>query len=269
MANVFLTAAMADTPPQDAPPQDTPKQEEPPSISALEPFDNTVDIISHQVVRLADSIDTFFAGDRVYEELQESHVKVYLLQTHTENEKPLYETKIKAKLTFPKTERRLKLLIETDEVDEEESQAQQESIASAAEKSDQSVGLRFVETETETWRVQTDALLRFHSGEIQTVARLRLRNKTVVGDWLFRTTETISWNSSEGAKETTRLNIDNNFAEKWLFRSSTFATWKNINGYFNYGQDLIFFQSINKRKALTYQVGARGITEDTPHTTDY
>ncbi|WP_455217581.1 hypothetical protein, partial [Kaarinaea lacus] len=93
--------------------------------------------------------------------------------------------------------------------------------------------------------------------------------RMIIGDWLYRTSETISWYSREGAEETTQLNIDNNFAEKWLFRSSTFATWKNINGYFNYGQDFIFFQSINKRKALTYQVGARGITEDTPHTTDY
>ncbi|WP_455199347.1 hypothetical protein, partial [Kaarinaea lacus] len=111
-ATVFLTASRADTSPQD-----TPQQESLPSIKALEPLDSTRDIISHQLIRFADSIDTFFAGDRVYDELQESHIKVYLLQTNVENEEPLYQTKIKAKLVFPKTQERLKLLIESDDED--------------------------------------------------------------------------------------------------------------------------------------------------------
>jgi hypothetical protein len=244
------------------------KNDEQPSIEALEPFDATRDTISHQVVSFADWIDTFFAGDRVYDELQESHVKIYMLQTHFEHDKPLYQTKIKAKLNFPKTEQRLKLLIESGEDDDEESLPQEESIVDATEKTDQAIGLRFIETKTPTWRIHTDALLRFRP-EVETITRLRLRRRDVWESWVYRFSETVSWYSIEGLRETSRMNIDHSISENWLFRSSTFGTWKNSNGYFNYGQDFLLFQSINKRKALTYRAGIRAITEHKPRTTDY
>lgn len=246
----------------------SPQKDEEPSIGALERFDASRNAVSRQVVRFADWIDTFFAGDRVYDELQESHVKIYMLQTHFEHGKPKYESKIKAKLTFPKTEHRLKLLIESNEDDEESIQPQQQTLTDAAEDTDQSIGLRFVEKDTPSWHVQTDALLRFRP-EMETITRLRLRNNTVVDAWIYRFSETVSWYSIDGIKETTRENIDNAFADNWLFRSSTFLTWKNSNGYFNYGQDFLLFHNISNRKALTYQAGIRGDTEYKPRTTDY
>lgn len=244
------------------------KADEQPSIKAIEPFDATRDVISYQVVRFADWIDTFFAGERAYDELQESHVKIYVLQTHFEHDKPLYETKVKAKLTFPKTQKRLKLLIESEDDDEEDEQAQQESIVKAAEKTDQSIGLRLIQTESDEWRIHTDALLRFRSG-VETVARLRISRRKVRGSWINRLSENITWNSKDGLKETTRLTFDHTMTNDWLFRSTTHATWKNINGYFNYGHDFLLFQNISKRRALTYQTGIRAITEQKPRTTNY
>lgn len=245
------------------------KADEQPSIKALEPFDATRDAISNQVVRFADWIDTFFAGERVYDdELQESFVKIYMLQTHLEHDKPLYEKKIKAILTFPKTEQRLKLLIEPIEDEEEDRPIPQESIPNATEDTDQAVGLRFIETKTPTWRIHTDALLRFRP-EAETITRLRIRRRALREAWIYRFSETISWYSINGIKEVTRLNIDNAFTDDWLFRSSTYAIWKNSNGYFNYGQNFLLFQNISKRKAMTYQAGIRADNEDGPKTTNY
>lgn len=237
-----------------------------PSIKLLEPLDTPRDFISQQVVNFADSIDAFFAGDRVYDELQESHIKIYIQQIHYEKRSPLYETKIKAKLAFPKTQKRLKLLIESEEDEDED--IPQESIVKATEESDQSVGIRYIEKKTEKWRVHTDALLRFRS-EIDTVARLRIRRRFDQGAWIYNLSENIFWVSSEGLGETTKLNIDHSFAEKWLFRSATHAKWKHKYGYFKYGQDFLLFQNISKRKALTYQAGIRAISEDRPHTVNY
>lgn len=251
---------------EDATPE---KDSDIPSIRALERFDAPRDTISRQVVRFADRVDTFFSGDRVYDELQESHIKLYIIQTHFEHDKPVYDTKIKAKLNFPKTEKKLKLLVESDEEeDEDEESIRKESIVGAAEESDQSIGLRFIEKEDALWRVQTDALLRYRS-DLELITRLRIRRLFETDTWAFRLSENIFWYSLEGAGETTRLDIDHALSEKFLFRSATHATWKNKNGYFDYGQDFLLFQNINKRKALTYQAGIRAITEDRPHTTNY
>lgn len=251
------------------------QQEALPSISVLTPLDKPRDVISNQVVRFADWIDTFFAGDRAYDELQDSHVKIYILQTHFEHDKPVYETTLKAKLTLPRTQKRLKLLIESEEDEDNEDDedavtdiGQQDSIVEATEETSQSIGLRFIQKETKLWRIHTDALLRYRSG-IEPVVRLRLRRRVVRDSWIYRISENITWDSTDGLQETTRLTIDHTLAEKWLFRSSTHATWKNINGYFNYGQDFLLYQNISKRKALTYQTGIRAITQDKPHTTNY
>lgn len=245
---------------------DSQEKDELPSIKALERFDSPRNIISNQVVRFADWVDTFFAGDRAYDELQGSYIKLYLLQTNLDHEKPAYDTKLKAKLVFPKTQKRLKLLIERDE--EEDEDLEQQSIAEAVEENDTSIGLRFIQKESKLWRVHTDALLRYRSG-IETVARLRLRRRFVNGPWIYRFSENIFWNSTDGAGETTRMDVDHTLSDKFLLRSSTHATWENKNGYFNYGQDFLLFQNISKRKALTYWTGIRAVTDRKPHTTNY
>lgn len=246
---------------------DSVQKDEPlPSLSILEPLDKPRDVISRQVINFADWIDTFFAGDRVYDELQESHVKLYIQQTYFDNNGPSYYSKLKVKLVFPKTEKRLKLLIE-DEEDEDEETAQQ-SITDVTEGSDQAVGLRYVEKKTKLWRIHSDALIRRRS-EWEVIGRFRVRRRFENGPWIYRLSEYINWISTDGLIEKTRLDIDHTLAKKFLFRSSTFATWKNKNGYFDYGQDFLVFQNINKRKALTYQAGISAITENRPHIINY
>lgn len=236
-----------------------------PSIKILEPLDTPRDAISHGVASFADWIDTFFAGDRVYDEIQESHVKYYAQQTYFDKDGPSFYSKLKVKLVFPKTEKRLKLLIESEEDDEE---TPQQSIATVPENTDPSIGLRFVEKKSTLWRIHSDALVRRRS-KWEIIGRLRIRRRIDNGPWIYRISEYINLVSTDGLSEKTKLDIDNALGEKFLFRSSTFATWKNINGYFDYGQDFSLFQTLNKKRAITYQTGIRAISEHNPHTINY
>jgi len=248
------------------------KTEEPiPSIKILEDYDSYRDTASQQVTRFANWIDNFFADDRIYDEQQGSYIKLYLLQTYFEDDEPLYDAQVKARLDIPKTQKKLQLLIESD--DEDESDANQTSISETAEKQDQSLALRFIQLDTKLWRVNTDAGIRFRNSQIDPFARLRFRYLIEKEKWAFRITENIFWFESDGAGETTRLDMDRRLTKKLLFRSTTQATWKNINHYFNTGQDLIIFQNINKHKSLAYQLGTRGIidsrTDPQTYATDY
>ncbi len=231
----------------------TENQAEPsPSIEALEKYDSHRDLASKQVTDFANWIDNFFADDFDYDERQGSHIKLYLLQTHFEDDKPVYDAKIKAKLDLPKTQNKLQLLIES--VDEDESNTEQTSISEATEDQEQSIALRYIQKDTDKWQITNIAGVRFHSG-IDPFTRFRIRRFIDNGPWTYRITESIFWFYSEGLGETTRLDIDHPLTDKLLFRSTTKVTWLNSNNHFDTGQDLILFQNINKRKSLAYQVG--------------
>lgn len=243
-----------------APPKERIKDEkEPqPSIETLETLDSYRDTASRQVTRFANWVDNFFADDRIYDEKQGSYIKLNVLQTYFENGDPIYDAQIKAKLDIPKTQKRLQLFIVS--VDEDESDAQQTSIDKTVEKQEQSIGLQFFNPDLKLWKVTTIAGVRIHSG-LDPFARLKFRRLIEKEFWTYRFTESIFWFESDGAGETTRLDMDRRLTKKLLFRSTTQATWKNINHYFDTGQDLIIFQNINKHKSLAYQLGTRGIID--------
>ena len=240
--------------------------EEIPSIESIENFDSYRDTASRQVTRFANWIDNFFADDRIYDENQGSYIKLNLLQTYFEDYEPAYEAEIKAKLDLPKTQGKLQLLIESDDEDEENSQ--KSSITEAVEKQEQSVALRYIRNITKELQITNIAGVRWHSG-IDPFVRFRIRRFIDKGLWSYRITESLFWFNSEGAGETTRLDIDHTLTKNLLFRSTTEATWRNINNYFDLGQDLILFQNINKRKSIAYQAGTRGISEPNTHATNH
>ncbi len=235
------------------------KTEEPlPSIEVLEGYDSYRDTASQQVTRFANWIDNYFADDRIYDEKQGSYLKLNILQTYFENDDPLYDAQIRAKLDIPKTQKRLQLFILSN--DEIENDAQKTSINEAIEKQEQLVGLQFFNPDSKLWKITTIAGVRLHSG-LDPFARLRFRRLIEKKIWSFRITQSFFWFESDGAGERTRLDMDRRLTKKLLFRSTTQATWTNINHYFDTGQDLIIFQNISKHKSLAYQLGARGIID--------
>lgn len=247
--------------------QTTDQTEEPlPTIKFFERFDSKRDVASRYLTDFANWIDNFFADDRIYDEEQGSYIKLNLLQTYFEDSKPLYDAQIKGKLDIPKTQKRLQLFIES--IDSDEDDTQQTSINETVDKQEQSIGLRFFQPDTKLWKIITIAGVRFRSG-LDPFARIRFRRLIDKGQWTFRITENIFWYRSDGAGETTRLDIDHPLTKKLLFRSTSQATWRNINDYFDLGQDFILFQNINKRKSLAYQAGVRGISDKRTYTTDY
>ena len=241
--------------------------EEPlPKIEVLEKFDDTRNKASSYITRFGNWFDNFFADDLIYNEQQGSYIKLHLLQTYYEDDKPLYDAQIKAKLDIPKTQQKLQLFFES--LDEDEEDKQQISIDQTIDNQEQTLGLRFLSLDANIWKITTIGAVRFHEG-LDPLIRLRLRRLVTDGPLAYRFTENIFWYNSSGAGETTRQDIDYSPAEKFLFRSTTQATWLNYNHYFDLGQDFVLYQNINKRKSVAYQVGARGITESGLHKTDY
>lgn len=241
-----------------------------PSIKVLEPLNETRDVVSTQVTRFANWLDSFFGDDRVYQESQNSHIKLNLLHIREEGTKPLYDANLQGKLTLPNTQKRLKLIIETDTEEGEVADESQEktTIKQAVESQEQSIGLRYVQKSTQWFRAHTDVGIRFRSG-FTTFARFRMRGLYPVGNWAFRAAETVFWYDDTGAGETTRLDIDYRLGDHYLLRASSAATWRDSTRYFDLGQNFFIFHNISKRRAVVYQAGVSGISEPDNHVTSY
>lgn len=249
---------------------EAPDTEALPSIKILEPLNETRDVVSTQVTRFANWLDSFFGDDRVYQESQSSHIKLNLLHIREEGSEPLYDANLQGKLTLPNTQKRFKLIIETDA---EENQIADESqtkttIKQAVESQDQSLGLRYIQKSTQWFRAHTDIGIRFRSG-FDTFARFRMRGLYPMGDWALRASETVFWYDSTGGGETTRLDLDYRLSDRYLFRASSAATWRDSTRYFDLSQNFFLFHTINKHRAVVYQAGVSGINEPDNHVTSY
>lgn len=264
IASLLLASSLghAETTPPPAPDPDAE-----PRIEALESLTPTHEIMSQGVTDFANWLDSFFGDERIYEESQNSHIKLYLLQISEDEQNPRYDAQLKGKLTLPGTQRKLKLLIESTP-EETAGDTEAESLTQAVESQEQSIGLRYIQRDTPQWRVQTDAGVRFRGG-LDSFLRLRIRRQFLADLWTFRLAETVFWYDSKGVGETTRLDSERRIAEHYLFRSTTFATWLKDNEYFDLGQDFYLFHDISRRRAVVYQAGVAGISEPDVHTTQY
>jgi hypothetical protein len=259
MTTLFSTSApSAESTEKEQPPP-------PPRILMLEPLDSHRDAASKQVTRFANWLDSFFADERIYEESQKSHLKLNLLQINEEGYEPRYDASLQGKLTLPNTQERLKLLLESDN---EEDESTDKTVAEAVESQEQSLGLRYIQYTSKFLRANTDAGIRFRSG-FDTFVRFRLRGLFTAGEWQFRAAETIFWRDSIGAGETSRLDIERRIGKDYLFRSTSQATYLDEERQFDMSQNFYFIHTINKYRGVIYQVGATGVSEPDVHTTGY
>lgn len=236
-----------------------------PTIDALTPLDSSRDALSQQITTFANWLDNFFGDDRVYEESQKSHLKINLLHIRNEGNEPHFDANVQGKLSLPNTQNRLKILFESDAEDEN---LQSTTVAQAVESQQQSIGIRYVRKTVPEWRIHADLGIRFHSG-LDAFARFRVRRLFTTGLWNFLPSEILFWYKSTGFGETTALDINRRFAEHFLFRSATQATWLDESQQFEMSQNFYLIHDINPHRAIIYQTGINGVSEPHVHTTSY
>ncbi len=237
-----------------------------PNISLIAPLDSSRDAISKQVTDFANWLDNFFGDERIYDESQNSHLKLNLLNIREEGGQSRYEANLQGKLTLPNTQKRLKLLLESDPG--EEIQQTDTTVVQAVESQEQSLGLRYIQYSSDWLRAHTDVGVRFRSG-LDTFVRFRLRGLFTLGQWNLRAAETLFWRESSGPGETTQLDLERRLAEDLLFRSTSKASWLDDTQQFDTGQNFFLIHNINTRRAVIYRAGLSAVSEPNTHTTGY
>ena len=236
-----------------------------PNIAVLAPLDSSHDTVAKQVINFANWLDNFFGDERVYDESQKSHLKLNLRYISEKGNSPRYQANLQGKLTLPHTQKRLKLLLESDPG---ENPSTSNTVVEALESQEQSIGLRYIQYSSDWLRAHTDAGIRFHSG-LDPFVRFRLRGIFTFGHWNLRAAETLFWRKSSEPGETTQLDIERGLSKDLLFRSTSSATWLDKTQQFDMGQNFYLFHTINPYRAVIYRAGLSAVSEPQTHTTGY
>jgi hypothetical protein len=220
--------------------------------------------LSNRVEALSQRLDSFFGGERAYEESTRSSLRLGGGVRWEEAGEFNWVSRVRLKLDLPETRRRFHLLLESDleeEVGDDGDIAARQAVESQADTENYNAALRYILYALGDWRVTTDAGVRLEWPP-DPFARLRIRRSFELGRWNLRATERVFWFVSDGLGETTSLDLETAVGgdQQHLFAVTAQATWREEENGLALFTGTSFFQRLPGERALVYAVGLSGGT---------
>lgn len=216
--------------------------------------------LSENIISLSNAIDNFFVEERMDEEGSHSRVVLGFLITTEDAESVHSEYLLKARLHLPKTQNKLRLVVESS-MDFEQETAEDnfaDDLRQVSEDAEYSTALQFIFTESQFWQISNSAGVRF-SSSLNPFYRLRLRRVFLFGEWESRITQSFYWFEQEGFGETTAIDFERKINKHFFFRATSRATIvEEEPGEISANQNFSLFQPLSSKKGLVYSIGADG-----------
>ena len=236
-------------------------------------LDKPRDYISEHFLSLSTKVDRFFGDERVFQESRSSYLRFYGDLVLQKAGTSRFNPQLQAKVVLPALERRLKILIESN--DDVTGAAPTTSVPVQKGPPDVNVpnelraAVQVQVADTPQWNINTDAGLRIHSLSLTPFARARIGRLQNVNDWQFRFTESLYWYEQSGSGESTQFDADLKIADHYLGRSRSVATWSDHDKRFDFEQSFFLFNPIDDSHALSYQASVFGASQPNSHINDY
>lgn len=262
----LLVAASAHGEEQKEPPPETEGTDET-RIETLETSHATMSAFLEQILTRTDAL---FSGARSYDAPTGSYIMLggkFTFQSEQDGgdtQSPIS----RAKITLPKTQERLQLLIERDIAGTTQSDAQRDAQAAAGQVTTDDnpyVALRGLAAETLRLQLTADGGVRMRSPP-DPYGRLRGYRLFSTENWQVPLSETLLWQSSQGFSATTELGFLRSITERVALGFVTDATWRQRLGGFDLSQTANLAWRINRRSLAVLELGAYGTTK--PQLTD-
>ncbi len=233
-------------------------------------FDASQEYVSSSVESMARNMDEFFTSNRDFYDTSGSYLS--LKQNVIFREKGIieYTSKVKFKLRLPNTEKNLKLFFESPEdKNPYDISTQTENIPTTSEEEANNIlGVQADSGERFGWKYKPSIGLKLGS-TIDPFVRFRFSKEFNFAKWNIKWDEVPYWYDSSGWAFDSYLELNRKIREDNLFRSATFARWKNETDQFELSQVFSMFHTISKKKALSYYAGVYGVSEPNVHTTHF
>lgn len=200
-------------------------------------------------------VDMFFADDLIGDDIAGSRAKITLASRNEAGGDAEYRFRVSVKLDLPNTNKRVKLLIESEE--EEEAQS---TLRQSVENTSYSAALRFLVNEKKSWRSDFDVGMR---GGLppDPFVRYRARRTSYFSEWELRLTQSFYYFNSLGWGEDTELRVDYPLNTEKLFRFDSRARYRLDNGYFDLTYGIALYHELSPKSVLVYNAGATGDSE--------
>lgn len=244
---------------------DSPPQSGIPQTQVIDSFDSmeaSRDYLSGKVTSFASYIDRYFGGDRHYQESNSSVIQMNLSRASGYGGSRGLNLDARLNLRLPYTEGRMRLLVETDPVQNTKYDPAKGPVVLPNQTSAPkgvAVAARITTVEESAWHFHTDAGLKFPL-PIKPFVRSALGYAVPLGEWRMTAAESVYWFNGLGVGETTNLNFERILNVQLLFRSSSNVTWLRDTQNLDMRQDWSLFNTLDDRTALVYQLSTFGIS---------
>ncbi len=223
--------------------------------------------LSSSLEAAARRIDGFFATDQSFAEATDTYARLRM-DTIIEDEGDIgFKADVKIKLDLPRTERRFKLLIESDPQGAPGTEPQERPIQSIQEQ-DYFLSIESTLREGARWDVRPAIGIKLHT-PVDPFARLRAIRYFDLGDWLLRSSPEVFWFNSEGLGALIDIDLDRALTPKVLFRSSTTPSWLKEEDFGRVDQRFTLYRHIDDRHTLSYQIGLHAKDDPAWRVEDY
>ncbi|MDP2609174.1 MULTISPECIES: hypothetical protein [unclassified Oceanobacter] len=200
-------------------------------------------------------VDTFFSEDIFDDDVKGSRAKLSLYTRRELGDPVDYKFGISVNLELPHISERLNLLLES-----EEEEAREADPLESIENNNYSAALRFILQESERWKTNIDAGIRWGLPPDPFV-RLRARRYSYFAEWEMKATQNFSYFASEGWGEYTSVQMNYPLNIEKLFRVNAKASYLLNDDYFKLSYSGGLYHELSQRAALGYVAGASGDTE--------
>jgi hypothetical protein len=237
--------------------------------SKLGILDTTHHYISENVEKYVTDIDRFFANDALYKYTTDSYVQLSGDVLFEEKGETGYGANLRARVDMPGTKKRLKLIFDTDPKEKQDplERSVDDSPTAAVQESD-IYGAIQRERELWGWTFRPSVGVKF-TLPLEPYVKAQFTTIYPLQRWALRADQNFYWFDDTGFGSDSTIEFDRPVGKEHLFRASSFARWTEEDEFFHLSQIFTFYQTLSRRRMVSYQVGAYGQTSPTWFMTDY
>lgn len=230
-------------------------------------------VMVRNVQGVALGIDRFFGGDPPLSDQNESYVNVSFRQIIRESGDKVLKEKIKIRLDLPNTEKRLKLVFETDpddldSLDNKKRDADFEDVRVTKDES-ASGALRFIINETSLWQVNLDTGVRTPL-PLNAFARLKLRRRTPINElWLGYFRQSFYYYHQDGWGANSSYEVGRPIGEHFFFDNEVEVQFTDERNLWEFSEIAALHQRYNSNTTLSYALGILADSQPRLRTTSY
>lgn len=223
-------------------------------------LDRSKDWLASYLNRLSGNIDSFFVDSFFSENITDddvkgSRAKLSLYTRRVLGDPVDYKFGLSVKLVLPNTNERLNLLLDSEDEDSREADP-----IESIENVNYTAALRFIIKESDQWKTNLDAGIRWGVPPNPFV-RFRARRYAYLSEWELKATQTVFYFALDGWGEETRLQMDYPINTEKLFRINAKAGYLLNDEFFKLSYDAGLYHELSSKAALGFVAGAAGDSE--------